>query len=115
MPELAKVEQIRVKCEKFILNRKIICVTVRKDNKVFCYKQPDEIEKALLNKTIHKVCRKGKHLWWELDIEPHIAFHFGMTGKIKYESNEDNTLSEFKPPYWKLVLLLDNNICEFHI
>lgn len=109
MPELAKVEQVRKKVEEFALNRKIISVTVRKDDKVFCYKKPDEIEKALLNKTINKVCRKGKHLWWELDAKPHIAFHFGMTGKIKYEKNKDNNLTEFKPPYWKLVLLLDNN------
>ena len=109
MPELAKVEQVRGKVEAFALNRKIISVTVRKDDKVFCYKKPDEVEKALLNKTINKVCRKGKHLWLELDSSPHIAFHFGMTGKIKYEKNKDNNLTEFKPPYWKLILLLDNN------
>ena len=109
MPELAKVEQIRGKCEAFALNRKIISITSRKDNKVFCYKQPDEIEKALLNKTITKIGRRGKHLWWELDTAPHIAFHFGMTGKIKYEKNQDNKLTKFEPPFWKLVLLLDNN------
>ena len=44
---------------------------------------PTELQDALQGKTLVEACRKGKHLWLELDSgSPALMLHFGMTGYI---------------------------------
>lgn len=44
---------------------------------------PTELQDALQGKKMMEACRKGKHLWLELDSgSPALMLHFGMTGYI---------------------------------
>ena len=40
---------------------------------------PKELEKVLTGRKLLQACRKGKHMWMELDEgAPALMFHFGM-------------------------------------
>jgi len=61
----------------------------KEDNRVFVVDRK-EFDNKLRNKTIKDICRKGKHLWIELEQGPCVTFHFGMTGKFEIKNPDEN-------------------------
>ena len=80
MPELAEVEYGRKVAEQVALGRTIIDVWVDDDTIVFDGVAPLDLAAALVGRRVERVCRRGKHLWFQLDARPWPTFHFGMTG-----------------------------------
>eukprot|EP00471_Norrisiella_sphaerica_P007264 CAMPEP_0184480502 /NCGR_PEP_ID=MMETSP0113_2-20130426/2020_1 /TAXON_ID=91329 /ORGANISM="Norrisiella sphaerica, Strain BC52" /LENGTH=383 /DNA_ID=CAMNT_0026859039 /DNA_START=205 /DNA_END=1356 /DNA_ORIENTATION=- len=81
--------------------------------------KPNAIKEALQGRSLTSVCRKGKHIWWEMSgVGPSILFHFGMTGAfivmgikaLKYQGFKHNS-QQWPPKFTKLRVVFDDN-CE---
>ncbi|MGF1509402.1 MAG: DNA-formamidopyrimidine glycosylase family protein [Myxococcota bacterium] len=80
MPELAEVEVGRRVAETVLAGRLLREVQCDPDERVFDQQPCREVRARLLGRTVRKVERKGKYLWFELDARPWPTFHFGMSG-----------------------------------
>jgi formamidopyrimidine-DNA glycosylase len=103
MPELPEVERARRLAESAVLGRRIIQVAVRHDTIVFDGVRPRRFANAVRNRTIRRVRRRGKHLWFELDRRPWPLFHFGMTGGFHVYANRSE-----RPRFWKVELCAED-------
>ncbi|TPV95227.1 MAG: hypothetical protein B7733_11050 [Myxococcales bacterium FL481] len=83
MPELPEAEFGRRMAAEAAVGRQIVAVRCQPDPIVFCGRAPEDIERALLQRTVVAACRRGKYIWFELDRGPHPVFHFGMTGAFR--------------------------------
>ncbi len=88
MPELPEVEFGRQIAERVALGRRIEEVVCAQDRIVFDQSSPKTVVAALRGARVGAVCRRGKHLWFELDRRPWPVFHFGMTGAFRVRGVE---------------------------
>lgn len=79
MPELPEVERGRVIAQSAAAGRQIVAVHVASDPIVLA-DGSRRVKGALRGRTVRRVRRWGKQLWFELDRPPHPLFHFGMSG-----------------------------------
>lgn len=91
MPELPEVEWGKKIAEAAGLGRRIEEVWAADDRIVFAGVAPQAVKHALAGARLDGVRRKGKYLWFELDVAPSPVFHFGMTGAFH------STLHRFVP------------------
>lgn len=103
MPELPEVERGRRIAERHIVGKRIDKVSARHDEIVFCGVTARRFALVLRGRVVAAACRKGKHLWFELDQRPWPAFHFGMTGSFKVYCEQTD-----RPRFWKFELLLND-------
>ena len=105
MPELPEVESARRRVEAALAGHRVVQVATVPDRIVFAGVSSARFARALRDRLVQKVHRKGKHLWMELDQRPWPLFHFGMTGSFElYESVRD------RPRFWKVELLMDDGV-----
>ena len=83
VPELPEVEFGRKVAAAAVLGRRLELCEVADDSIVYEGVAPDDVARALTGARVDAVCRKGKHLWFELDRRPWPLFHFGMTGAFR--------------------------------
>ena len=103
MPELAEVETWRRLAEEHVAGKRIASVFTTKDEIVFDNATHTRFAKALKDREIESIHRKGKHLWMDLDQAPHPYFHFGMSGSFELYHEEEE-----RPTYLKAELLMDD-------
>jgi formamidopyrimidine-DNA glycosylase len=105
MPELPEVESARRRVEAALAGHRVVQVATVPDRIVFAGVSSARFARALRDRLVQKVHRKGKHLWMQLDQRPWPLFHFGMTGSFElYESVRD------RPRFWKVELLMDDGV-----
>lgn len=83
MPELPEVETVCRLMRRVLVGHKIVDVEIAKDDIVYKRTSPEEVKKALLNKKVEKIGRRGKTWWIELDSPPVVFGHLGMSGWIR--------------------------------
>jgi formamidopyrimidine-DNA glycosylase len=84
MPELPEVETVCRAMRHALQGKRITHVEVVRDAIVFSSFTPKAIEKALLNRTVREVGRRGKFFWLILDGEgPTVFGHLGMSGWVR--------------------------------
>ena len=103
MPELAEVETWRRLAEANVAGKRIASVFTTKDEIIFDNCTHTRFTRALKDRTIDQIHRKGKHLWMDLDQAPHPYFHFGMSGSFHVYRDEKK-----RPTYLKAELLMDD-------
>jgi len=81
MPELPEVEAARTTAEHVAGGRRITAVWCAGDP-IVLEASPARLRRALLDRRVRGVGRHGKHLWLELDGQPWLAVHFGMSGGL---------------------------------
>lgn len=116
MPELPEVEHSRGVLEAFAKGRVLADVACADDRIVFAGGGPDSVANALRGRRVHRVARRGKYTWLELDRGPHPVFHLGMTGAWRYpgddplvlESSPKHPDRSFPPRFWKIHLTFDD-------
>ncbi|KAI7839952.1 hypothetical protein COHA_006346 [Chlorella ohadii] len=82
MPELPEVEGARRLAERTCVGKRIVEAIIADDEKVICDMKPQELQAALVGRTIVAAKRRGKQMWWEMDAGPALLLHFGMTGGL---------------------------------
>jgi len=115
MPELPEVESARQLLMNHVLGKVIIDVELQEDEILFV-SCGALFEKAVLNKKVNQVGRKGKHMYWILEgAKLHPTFHFGMTGAFKVKDVEWTQYLKTKidskawpPRFWKLWMKFDD-------
>lgn len=103
MPELPEVERARRLAERHVVGKRIVRVATRADEIVYAGVTPRRFAAALRNRDVRAACRKGKHLWFELDRRPWPCFHFGMTGSFRVYDAAGQ-----RPRFWKVELTMDD-------
>jgi len=84
MPELPEVETVCRVMRHALQGKRITVVEVVPDALVFSGLAPKVIEKALLQRTVQAVGRRGKFFWLTLDGEgPTVFGHLGMSGWVR--------------------------------
>jgi formamidopyrimidine-DNA glycosylase len=113
MPELPEVEHGRRLAEDVLRGRRIEQVRCADDRIVFEGATPRRVRAALTGARVEAVCRRGKHLWFDLDRDVHPLFHFGMTGAFRTRMSRPLVLAsssasgpgdEWPPRFWKIVI-----------
>jgi len=115
MPELPEVESARQLLINHVKGKTIIDVELQEDEILFV-SCGAIFEKAVLNKKVTQVGRKGKHMYWILEgAKLHPTFHFGMTGAFKVKDVEWTQYLKTKidsnswpPRFWKLWMKFDD-------
>ena len=100
MPELPEVEAARRRVERAVRGRRIRDAEAVDDPVVFRGAPGRRIAAALVGRTVRRVRRRGKHLWFELDRRPWPSFHFGMTGAFAVYDDPAR-----RPRFWRIELL----------
>jgi formamidopyrimidine-DNA glycosylase len=88
MPELPDVEVFRRYLVSTSLRKKIRDVTVR-HNKVLGNVSARKLHDALLGRSFVATKRHGKHLFVRFEKGAWLAMHFGMTGYLRYFTDQD--------------------------
>lgn len=104
MPELPEVETWRRLAEKHVAGKRISSVYAVDDPIIFDRGSSIEFSQKLEKRSVISLCRKGKHLWMEMDKGPCAYFHFGMSGSFEVYSTIEN-----RPPFLKAELLMDDD------
>eukprot|EP01130_Rhizamoeba_saxonica_P005692 TRINITY_DN2262_c0_g1_i1.p1 TRINITY_DN2262_c0_g1~~TRINITY_DN2262_c0_g1_i1.p1 ORF type:complete len:405 (-),score=98.86 TRINITY_DN2262_c0_g1_i1:98-1273(-) len=119
MPELPAVEKWRKKFHDNAVGKKIVDVETQQDTKLYKNVAHDAFGSEITGKTITDTGRKGKHMWFDTDDDTcFVALHFGMTGKLKYKSEEEsdevieqeygkNEEKQWPPNNYKFILKLE--------
>lgn len=102
MPEIAEVENARLRIDRQCLNLKVTKVQTQPDNLVYKDIEPEAFAKTILNKTLKETKRWGKYFILLFDKGPHIVAHLGMTGGLRFEHEEK--AENWPPKYWKLLI-----------
>ena len=116
MPELPEVERGRRLARAVARGRTIVKVTCARDAIVFEGVGAARFHRALVGRLVVEVCRRGKHLWLELDRRPWPCVHFGMTGALRTPGDTPLRLassprqddSGWPPRFVKLHLVFDD-------
>jgi len=97
LPELPEAEAARLKLERALLNQRVVQVFTAPDVKVFDRQSPEELARALVDRTTVGSGRKGKYFWLELDRRPWPVFHLGMSGSLR-----EYRVGGERPPHCKI-------------
>ena len=93
MPELPEVETVCRVMRHALQGKRITVVEVVPDALVFSGLDPKLIEKALLQRTVQAVGRRGKFFWLVLDGKgPTLFGHLGMSGWVREVGTEGTRL-----------------------
>ena len=85
MPELPEVENVRLKLEKHLKDKKIVGLNIKYNNIIL--NDIDEFKK-IIGQTIHRINRRGKWLIFDLDYY-YLISHLRMEGKYYIKSIND--------------------------
>lgn len=102
MPELPDVEVFRRYFEQTSFHKKITRVQVREQD-MLGEASLKTFRNRLQNSQFQATMRHGKYLFAETDNKDWLVLHFGMTGYIRYYTNEEET-----PKHSRLLLDFDN-------
>jgi len=98
------VERARRLVESVARGRRITDVFARRDAIVFEGASSVALRRALTDRRVEAVERRGKYFWLQPDAGPALVMHFGMTGRLhQYHDRRD------RPDYLKLELTLDDD------
>ncbi|MEK6476465.1 DNA-formamidopyrimidine glycosylase family protein [Catalinimonas sp. 4WD22] len=101
MPELPEVAM----CQKYFhhtaLHKKVIDVEVEDERVILL--SVEKLQEALRGNTFESTDRKGKHLFIKLSSDQYLNMHFGMTGRLKYFKDKEDT-----PRFTKVLFSLDD-------
>lgn len=89
MPELPDVEVIKSELETTAVNKKIASVNVLDEGIIDG--SGNSFQARLKDQTFKSVSRYGKYIFVKLDREETLLLHFGMTGKLNYYKDEEET------------------------
>ena len=93
MPELPEVETVCRVIRHALEGKRITRVEVVPDSIVFSRLAPRTVEKALLDRTVRSVGRRGKFFWLTLSGEgPTVFGHLGMSGWVREVGSEGTRL-----------------------
>lgn len=92
MPELPEVEVIRRDLEKEVDGRKIKDVDVTLMRAIRRHPNKSHFKKALVDRKIRGVSRRGKYLLLRLDDENTLVIHLGMSGRLVREKQTKKPL-----------------------
>ena len=82
MPELPEVESIADELRLYVVKHAITDV-VTYPSKIFWYPEREELVNSLVGRTVRRVQRKGKFLFFTLsNTDRLLVFHLGMTGHL---------------------------------
>jgi formamidopyrimidine-DNA glycosylase len=90
VPELPDVEVFKRYVDATALHQTIARVDVY-DAKILRGTSKRSLEKSLRKRKFQRTDRHGKYLGLQLDSEPWLVLHFGMTGEPRYFKNEGTT------------------------
>lgn len=85
LPELPEVEVTRRAIEPLLVRRRICDVQTTGDSYLFIT-PPAALRRALTQRTVEQLHRRGKYLIAELDDESRLVLHLGMTGQLFSEA-----------------------------
>ena len=116
MPELPEAEHTRRIFERIAVGRRIIEADVLDDPIVFEGLGPEGVRSRLEGRTVAAAHRRGKYLWLELSMAPHLVLHLGMTGQVRFqhddplklEASPDQVDRTWPPRFTRLRLVLDD-------
>lgn len=100
MPELPEIETIRTGMEVNV-GAKIISIDFKRDDII---KGQDYQPRAIINKAITDVRRRGKYLIFVVAKKYYLIFHLGMSGRFYMIRAEDKVLE----PHVHVIIYLDN-------
>lgn len=102
MPELPEVNTFQRYFDRTALQQRIERVDVH-DEAIIRNVSGDVFAERLKNRTFTGSYRQGKYMFGELDNGHSVLLHFGMTGDIKYYSEDED-----RPKYERFVFCFDN-------
>ncbi|THX36936.1 hypothetical protein D6D10_06284 [Aureobasidium pullulans] len=118
MPEIGEVARIVHFLRKHCANKVISAVQVQEDNIIYgkVGTTASAFQKAMTGKRILDAKQQGKYFWLEMDSPPHPVMHLGMTGWIKFKTDDtshyyrkpedEDKPQEWPPRFWKFILQL---------
>lgn len=101
MPELPDVEIFRKEAEK-CKNSEITGFEI--GDKDFVELTHNKFKSNLKGKKVKDTLRRGKYLFMKVDEDAGVVMHFGMTGFLEYQKEDEE-----KPDYTKCSFVLKNN------
>ncbi|MFP4091324.1 MAG: DNA-formamidopyrimidine glycosylase family protein [Cyclobacteriaceae bacterium] len=101
MPELPEVAIYQKYFHYTALHRKVTAVEVEEERVLLT--TPQQLSEALRGKTFEDTDRIGKQMFVSLSSGQWMSMHFGMTGRLKYFKDKEDT-----PRFTKVLFSLDN-------
>lgn len=92
MPELPEVESVCRVMRRVMKGKRIVKAEVVPDDIMLSGISPDVIQAAIVGRKVVDVGRKGKYWWIELDEQPWLFGHLGMSGWIRELGTESMRL-----------------------
>ena len=116
MPEIAEVARIVHYIRKHLVGKTLSKVIAIEDANVYgkVGTSGPDFQKALAGKKIVGAGQQGKYFWLVMDKPPHPLMHFGMTGWLKFKSEDtyyyqkkagEEDDEEWPPRFWKFHLV----------
>lgn len=102
MPELPDVELFRNTAKK-TLHKKVQEISFSDADRLLEV-SPETLRKKLKGKQFTLTKREGKFLFIKINSGNNLGLHFGMTGLLRYLSNDED-----RPEYSKMSILFDND------
>ncbi|KAF1930932.1 uncharacterized protein M421DRAFT_3203 [Didymella exigua CBS 183.55] len=97
MPEIAEVARIVHYLKKHLVGRTILSVRAEEDDLLFgkVGTSASAFKTAMTGKKVLDARQQGKYFWLIMESRPHPLMHLGMTGWIKFST--DDTSAYYKP------------------
>jgi formamidopyrimidine-DNA glycosylase len=116
MPEIAEIARIVHYIRNHLVGKTLSKVIAVEDANVYgkVGTTGSDFQKALAGKKIVGVGQQGKYFWLVMDKPPHPLMHFGMTGWLKFKSEDtyyyrkkegEEEDEEWPPRFWKFQLV----------
>jgi formamidopyrimidine-DNA glycosylase len=113
--QIGEVARVVHYLRKHTLNRTIASCTAVEDTIVYgkVGTSASEFQKAISNRRVTSVGQQGKYFYVTFDKSPHAVMHLGMTGWVKFSSEEtgyyrskkdDKEVEEWPPKYMKWLM-----------
>ncbi|KAJ9668543.1 hypothetical protein H2201_001184 [Coniosporium apollinis] len=113
MPEIGEVARIVHYLKKHLVGKTIAAVKTQEDDIVYgkVGTSATAFKKAITGKKVLDARQQGKYFWLVMSSPPHPLMHFGMTGWMKFSSDDTSYYKPTKqeeepwpPKFWKFVL-----------
>ncbi|GHA43706.1 formamidopyrimidine-DNA glycosylase [Salinimicrobium marinum] len=104
MPELPEIALSKKYIDSTSLHDKI--VKVEFPQKSLLHNPEKDFHNALMGKKFRETRQLGKYLFLKIEEGSWLVFHFGMTGKLEYYSNQE------APKYTHMIISFDN---DYHL